>query len=170
MLNEAPSITNVSFTESGEWVSALEIPKEGTTKYVIEVSIEDPDGVSSAQVKIGRLAPIGKSETWLTLSDNGQGVDKEANDGIFSLEIELRSTLTVGDMNYLIRTADVYQSMTPDNEQIHSIELIEETGGGGSGSNWISEHATSIVLVALLILLAVGATALVVTMRNSDFE
>ena len=170
VLNEAPSITNVSFTESGEWVSALEIPKEGTTKYVIEVSIEDPDGVSSAQVKIGRLAPIGKSETWLTLSDNGQGVDKEANDGVFSLEIELRSTLTVGDMNYLIRTADVYQSMTPDNEQIHSIELIEETGGGGSGSNWISEHATSIVLVALLILLAVGATALVVTMRNSDFE
>ncbi|MDG1533801.1 MAG: hypothetical protein P8Q35_05130 [Candidatus Thalassarchaeaceae archaeon] len=170
VLNEAPSITNVSFTQSGEWVSKLEIPKEGTKEYVIEVSIEDPDGVSSAQVKIGRLAPIGQSENWLSLTDDGQGGDRIANDGVFSLDIELRSTLSVGEINYLIRSADIYQSLTPDEQQIHTIELVDSTKIGSDGSNWLAEHGTSVVLVGILMLLAIGATALIVTMRNSDLE
>jgi hypothetical protein len=170
VLNEAPSITNVSFTQSGEWVNKLEVPKEGTKEYLIEVSIEDPDGVSSAQVKIGRLAPIGQSENWLSLTDDGQGGDRIANDGVFSLEIELRSTLSVGEINYLIRSADIYQSLTPEEQQTHTIELVDSTKIGSDGSNWLAEHATSVVLVGLLMLLAIGATALVVTMRNSDLE
>ena len=116
------------------------------------------------------MAPIGQSENWLSLTDDGQGGDRIANDGVFSLEIELRSTLSVGEINYLIRSADIYQSLTPDEQQTHTIELVDSTKISSGGPNWLAEHATSVVLVGLLMLLAIGATALVVTMRNSDLE
>ena len=123
MLNEAPKITNVSFFDEGEWVSVVEIPKSGEKTYTIEVTISDPDGVSSSQAKIGRLAPIGKSETWLLLKDDGQDVDRVAGDGIFTMQIDVRSTLSQGEMNFLVRASDIFQSMTPAEDQTYTIEL-----------------------------------------------
>ena len=170
VLNEAPEITNVSFFDEGEWVSVIEIPKSGEKTYTIEVSIADPDGVSSAQAKIGRLAPIGKSETWLLLLDDGQNGDKVAGDGIFSMQIDVRSSLSEGEMNFLVRASDIFQSITPIDSQTYTIELVDEKSSAGGGVNWVSENSTTLVLIGLLMLLALGATAIVVTMRNADFE
>jgi hypothetical protein len=171
VLNEAPSVTNVSFLdEEGERSQLVEIPKNGEKTYTIEVTIDDPDGISSAQVKLGRLAPIGKSETWLPLNDEGEDGDSLAGDGIFTTTINVRSTLTEGEMNFLVRASDIFQSMTPEGEQIHSLELIDEKGSGNNGGSWLVDNSTSIVLVALLILLALGATAVILMMRNADLE
>ena len=153
VLNEAPEITNVSFFDEGEWVSIIEIPKSGDKTYTIEVSISDPDGVSSAQAKIGRLAPIGKSETWLLLKDDGQDGDRVAGDGIFSMQIDVRSSLS-GEMNYLIRASDIFNQLHQQSLRHIQFELVDEksSAGGGkldngkfhhSGSNWIT-HATGI--------------------------
>ena len=169
VLNEAPEITNVSFFNQGEWVSIIEIPKSGDKTYTIEVSISDPDGVSSAQAKIGRLAPVGKSETWLLLKDDGQDGDRVAGDGIFSMQIDVRSSLSEGDelshssigyipINYTNRVTDI------------AIELVDEKSSSGGGANWITENSTTLVLIGLLMLLALGATAILVTMRNADFD
>ncbi len=170
VLNEAPSVSNVSFLDEGEWSEFVEIPASGEKAYTIEVSIDDPDGVSSAQVKMGRLAPIGKSETWLLLNDEGEDGDRVAGDGIFTIQIQVRSSLTEGEMNFLVRASDIFQSMTPESEQIHSIELIDEQDSGSSGGSWLADNATSLVLIGLLILLALAATALVLTLRNADLE
>ena len=171
VLNEAPSVTNVSFLdEEGEWSQFVEIPKNGEKTYTIEVTIDDPDGVSSAQVKLGRLAPIGKSETWLPLNDDGEDGDTMAGDGVFTTTINVRSTLTEGEMNFLVRASDIFQSMTPEGEQIHSLELFDEKGSGNNGGSWLVDNSTSIVLVALLLLLALGATAVILMMRNADLE
>ena len=170
VLNEAPEITNVSFFDQGEWVSIIEIPKSGEKTYTMEVSISDPDGVSSAQAKIGRLAPIGKSETWLLLNDDGQDGDRVAGDGIYSIQIDVRSSLSEGEIDYLVRGSDIFQSITPVESQTHTIELVDEKSSGGVGTNWIAENSTTLVLIGLLMLLALGATAILVTMRNADFE
>ena len=170
VLNEAPEIINVSFFDEGEWVPIIEIPKSGDKTYTIEVSIADPDGVSSAQAKIGRLAPIGKSETWLLLADDGQNSDRVAGDGIFSMQIDVRSSLSEGEMNFLVRASDIFQSITPVESQTYTIELVDQKSSVGGGTNWISENSTTLVLIGLLMLLALGATAIVVTMRNADFE
>ena len=170
VLNEAPSVTNVSFLDEGEWSQFVEIPKNGEKTYTIEVTIDDPDGVSSAQVKLGRLAPIGKSETWLPLNDEGEDGDSVAGDGVFTTTINVRSTLTQGEMNFLVRASDIFQSMTPEDEQIHSLELIDEKGSGINGGSWFVDNTNSIVLVALLILLALGATAAILMVRNADLE
>ena len=170
VLNEAPIITNVSFYENGEWVPVIEIPKSDPKTYTIEVSITDPDGVSSAQAKIGRLAPIGKSETWLLLQDDGEDGDILAGDGIFSMEFEVRSTLTEGEIEFFVRSSDIFQSLTPIDEQIYSVTLVEEKSSGLGGTNWIMENSTTLVIIVLLLLLSLAATAIVLTMRNADFD
>ena len=170
VINEAPSVTNVSFLDEGEWSQFVEIPKNGEKTYTIEVTLDDPDGVSSAQVKLGRLAPIGKSETWLPLNDEGADGDSLAGDGIFTTTINVRYTLTEGEMNFLVRASDIFQSMTPEGEQIHSLELIDEKGSGASGGSWFVDNTNSIVLVALLILRALGATAAILMVRNAELE
>ncbi len=170
VLNEAPAIRNLSFLDEGEWSQYVEIPQSGEKTYTIEAVIDDPDGVSSAQVKLGRLAPIGKSESWLLLNDEGEDGDRVAGDGIFTTTIGVRATLTEGEMNFLVRASDIYQAMTPEGEQILSVELIDEQDKGGSGSSWFADNATSLILVALLILLALAATAVVLMLRNADLE
>ena len=141
----------MSFYENGEWVSVIEIPKSGPKTYTIEVSITDPDGVSSAQAKIGRLAPIGKSETWLLLQDDGEDGDILAGDGIFSMEFEVRSTLTEGEIEFFVRSSDIFQSLTPIDEQIYSVTLVEEKSSGLGGTNWIMENSTTLVIIVLLL-------------------
>ena len=170
ILNEAPSVSNISFIESGEWSAQITIPTTGQATYLMEVVIHDPDGVSSVQAKLGRLAPIGKAETWLLLVDDGTAGDRLADDGIYTLELSIRSSLTAGEMNFLVRGADIFQSITPTESQIHSIELVEGTDEGGGGPSWLAQNSMAIILVTLFLLLALGATAVVITMRNSDLE
>ena len=104
------------------------------------------------------------------LKDDGQDGDRVAGDGIFSMQIDVRSSLSEGEMNYLIRASDIFQSITPAESQTYTIELVDEKASGGVGTNWIAENSTTLVLIGLLMLLALGATAIVVTMRNADFE
>ena len=170
ILNEAPSVSNISFIKSGEWSAQITIPTTGQATYLMEVVIHDPDGVSSVQAKLGRLAPIGKAETWLLLVDDGTAGDRLADDGIYTLELSIRSSLTAGEMNFLVRGADIFQSITPTESQIHSIELVEGTDEGGGGPSWLAQNSMAIILVTLFLLLALGATAVVITMRNSDLE
>tara|TARA_B100000214_G_scaffold231396_2_gene168758 strand:- start:38540 stop:41497 length:2958 start_codon:yes stop_codon:yes gene_type:complete len=170
IVNEAPTITNISFIKDGAWVSVLEIPKKESTSYLMEVTIDDPDGVSSAQTKIGRLAPIGKSETWLSLVDDGTGADRIANDGVFTMEFSLRSTLSSGQIGFQVRASDIFQSMTPIEEQMFSITIVEESTSGGSSSDWLSENSTSLVIIGLLLLLSLAATAVVMTLRDSELD
>ena len=73
-------------------------------------------------------------------------------------------------MNFLIRASDIFQSMTPAEDQTYTIELVDEKSSGGGGANWIAENSTTLVLIGLLLLLALGATAIIVTMRNAEFE
>ena len=104
------------------------------------------------------------------LNDDGQDGDRVAGDGIYSIQIDVRSSLSEGEINYLVRGSDIFQSITPAESQTYTIELVDEKASGGVGTNWIAENSTTLVLIGLLMLLALGATAIVVTMRNADFD
>ena len=104
------------------------------------------------------------------LNDDGKDGDRVAGDGIYSIQIDVRSSLSEGEINYLVRGSDIFQSITPAESQTYTIELVDEKAFGGVGTNWIAENSTTLVLIGLLMLLALGATAIVVTMRNADFE
>ena len=77
--------------------------------YSLEATIEDIDGISSVQAKIGRLAPIGMSESWILMSDDGTGADRVAGDGVYSLQFIPRSSLGEGEIPILIRATDGFK-------------------------------------------------------------
>jgi hypothetical protein len=170
IVNEAPWINSVSVLRGGEQVEAIHVPESGDTiTHTLEATIEDPDGVSSAQARIGRLAPIGSSDKWLLMVDDGTGGDRLSGDGVYTIQFDVRSSLPEGNITIQIRATDTYQSMTPDSLQSHILQLVKTDSGGGGGS-WISDNATTLVLVVLGLLMALGITAVAVSLRNSELE
>ena len=168
--NQPPSITNLSFLKDGNEVNEItSLVSGGQTNYTMEVTIHDYDGISSAQAKIGRLAPIGQSEEWLLLVDDGTGPDRIPQDGIFSLSFSARSSLSEGEMSILIRATDVFLSMTPASEQLHNVSIVKSDSGSG-GTSWISDHSTELVLASMFLLLSIGAVTFVQIVRKSEIE
>jgi hypothetical protein len=135
----------------------------------LEASIDDPDGISSVQAKIGRLAPIGSSGVWLLMVDDGTGGDRVSGDGVYTLQFDARASLPEGNITIQIRATDTYLSTTPTLEQPHILEL-EKLGAGGGGSNWFSDNSTTLVFVAVGLLLIVGIAVFAVSLRKSDTE
>ena len=168
--NEAPIIGAIAIIREGETVDTVHVPSSGDPiTHFLEVAIDDPDGVSSAQAKIGRLAPIGSSDAWLLMVDDGTGGDRVAGDGIYTLSFDVRTTLPEGNMTIEVRATDTYLSTTPYNDQQQTLEL-EKMISGGSGGNWIADNSMLLVAVGLVLLLLIGATAVVISIRNSETE
>jgi hypothetical protein len=168
--NQPPSISNLTFLKDGNEVDQVtSLVSGGQQNYTMEVLIHDYDGVSSVQAKIGRLAPIGQSEEWLLLVDDGSGPDRFAKDGIFSLSFSARSSLSAGEMTLLIRATDVFLSTTPPSEQLHNVSIIK-SDSGPSGASWMTEHSTEIVIASMLLLLTMGVVAFVQIIRNSELQ
>ncbi len=168
--NQPPSISNLTFLKDGlEVAQVTSLVSGGQENYTMEVSIHDYDGISSVQAKIGRLAPIGQSEEWLLLVDDGTGPDRSPHDGIFSLSFSARSSLSEGDMSLLIRATDVFLSTTPPSEQLHNVSIVK-SDSGSTGASWISDHSTELVLASMFLLLSIGVVAFVQIVRNSELE
>jgi len=168
--NQPPSISNLTFLKDGNQVAQVtSLVSGGQVNYTMEVSIHDYDGISSAQAKIGRLAPIGQSEEWLLLVDDGTGADRVPQDGIFSLSFSARSSLSGGEMSLLIRATDVFLSTTPHSEQLHNVSIVK-SDSGSQGASWLSDHSTELVLASMFLLLSIGVVAFVQIVRNSELE
>ena len=168
--NQPPSITNLTILRDGNPVDEVtSLNSGGELNYTLEATIQDFDGVSSAQAKIGRLAPIGQSEVWQLMSDNGIGPDRVANDGVFSLAFSARSSLSEGEMTLLIRATDIFLSTTADQDQQHNVS-ITKSDSVKSGTSWISSNSTAIILISLVTLLALGVGAFINILRNSELE
>jgi len=168
--NQPPLISNLTFLKDGvEVAQVTSLESGGQVNYTMEVSIQDYDGISSAQAKIGRLAPIGNSESWLLMIDDGSGPDRVAQDGIFSLSFSARSSLSEGEMSLMIRATDVFLSSTPVSEQSHNITILKSESGS-SGQSWVSDNSTEIILASMFVLISIGVGAFVHIVRNSELE
>ena len=168
--NQPPSISNITLVSGSIVVESVLIPLSGNgMNYSLEATIEDIDGISSVQAKIGRLAPIGMSESWILMSDDGTGADRVAGDGVYSLHFIPRSSLGEGEMPILIRATDVFQETTNTEDQAHSITLVI-SNSANSNANWVQENSTQIILGTLGILLFASIIAFFIIVRNSEIE
>jgi hypothetical protein len=168
--NEAPMIISYNISRDGELSNFVEVPKDGDPiSQVLEVKIDDPDGISTVQVKMGRLAPIGQSNDWILMKDDGLGVDRISGDNIFSLEILARSSLPNGEIEILIRGTDIYLSSTSPEDQGIIINLEKVDLDSGS-ENWILENDSLLITIGLIFILVLSAVGLLLVLRNSEFE
>ena len=168
--NEAPMIISYNISRDGELSNFVEVPKDGDPiSQVLEVKIDDPDGISTVQVKMGRLAPIGQSNDWILMKDDGLGVDRISGDNIFSLEILARSSLPNGEIEILIRGTDIYLSSTSPEDQGIIINLEKVDLDSGS-ENWILENDSLLITIGLIFILVLSAVGILLVLRNSEFE
>lgn len=167
--NEAPAFVNYSIVRGNDVSDTVSVPQSGDPiSQVLEIVMIDPDGLSSVQVKMGRLAPIGESNNWILMKDDGLGVDKNANDGVYSLEIFARSSLPNGEIEIFVRGTDIFLSTTDSAEQSLIIKL-DKTDESIS-DNWILDNRPVLIIIGLLIVLCLSFAGILMVLRNSDFD
>lgn len=166
ILNEPPSMTPISLSKYDEkstnfimTESIILSANESPAAHIIEVGVDDPDGVSVVQAKIGRLAPIGSSEKWLSLNDDGENGDRNAGDGIYTIIFEARSSLGPGLIDIQIRSFDIYQSMTPLSEQSHQLAI--EQDNSVSGNSWFNGNMQIIAILSTAFVAIAGMGVLI---------
>ncbi|RJU88886.1 MAG: hypothetical protein DWC02_01090 [Candidatus Poseidoniales archaeon] len=149
VMNEPPLI------DIGDPIT-VEIDDEDV-EYTLTIAVEDYDGLFWVKVKLGNLAPPGKSATWYTMTSNG--------DGTYSKTFTIKSHIALGSHELLVKAMDTYGSQTY--EESISITL-EESSNTVSSSGPSSDMMTYIGLAVLGIIAIAGAAFYV--MRGSDGE
>ena len=169
ILNDSPLINNITLYRNSQIVSKILIPESGIPiSHTLEVTVNDVDDISSAQIKIGRLAPIGSSNSWLLLEDNGNNGDRIANDNIYTISFDVRNTLSEGEFIILIRATDSYLSVTPTESQEHTLFLERGTSDNSEFDNWLSENSMFLISFLMIILLLTGFGGAYYLLRNSE--
>ena len=146
--NEAPLI------EVGE-KRVIEIGDE-EVNYVLTVSVQDYDGLNWVKVKLGILAPPGQSNTWFTMTSNG--------DGTYSKEFTVKTYVALGTHEILIKARDSYGAQTGQEPLSIQLEAPDATSAAEEAENTL----TFVALGGLGILAIIGAVIYV--MRGSDKE
>ena len=167
--NEAPAFVNYSIVRGNDASDTVSVPQSGDPiSQVLEIVMIDPDGLSSVQVKMGRLAPIGESNNWILMKDDGLGVDKNANDGVYSLEIFARSSLPDGEIEIFVRGTDIFLSTTDLDDQSLVIKL--DKTDESITDNWILDNRSVLIIIGLLIVLCLSFAGILMVLRNPDFD
>jgi hypothetical protein len=90
-LDLAVTVENTPPTLSLATTDAL-IREDRNSEQAIEINVEDADGILLVRADLGILKPISQTQTWVTLYDNGQGLDRVAGDGIYTATASVRSS------------------------------------------------------------------------------
>lgn len=119
---------------------------ESSTTVVFEVEILDSDGITNARANLGVFAPLGAQTGWVVMNDNGINGDTFPGDGIYSVELSLRTSTPIGNHEILIQAIDGFDVATP----ITPVSIIVEEESSLVPS-LDSDTLSSSVLVVILI-------------------
>ncbi|MDP6234586.1 MAG: hypothetical protein QF364_01940 [Candidatus Poseidoniaceae archaeon] len=154
VVNSAPTITNpgvLSF-ERGE----------GSSTVLLEVAIADVDGVLVARANLGVFTPFTSQETWQNMYDDGSNGDKTANDGIYTAQMQLRSSIPLGTHEIMVQASDSYGKVSPTTSI--AVQLVQEEGALPVIEGSI---LTTGVMIGLLVVFGIGVAAvLFISVRN----
>ena len=138
-----------------------------STTVVFEVEIFDSDGITNARADLGVFAPLGTQTGWVTMNDNGINGDATPGDGIYSVELSLRSSTPLGTHEIQIQAIDSFDvatSVTPV-----SIVVQEETNILPSlDSDSISTSVLLVILIGFAIV--AGSSVLFLMRKGKDKE
>jgi hypothetical protein len=111
----------------------------------VEILVEDADGILLVRADLGVLKPLGQNARWVTLYDNGQGLDRVANDGIYTATASIRTSTPLGTHEIFVQASDAYGDATMPTSFIVS---VEEADDGGLGSD---EGGVSLTIIAIVV-------------------
>ena len=111
----------------------------------VEILVEDADGILLVRADLGVLKPLGQNARWVTLYDNGQGLDRVANDGIYTATASIRTSTPLGTHEIFVQASDAYGDATMPTSFIVS---VKEADDGGLGSD---EGGVSLTIIAIVV-------------------
>ena len=123
---------------------------DSDSEQAIEIQVDDADGILLVRADLGVLKPLGQTARWVTLYDNGQGLDREANDGIYTASASIRTSTPTSAHEIFVQASDSFGDATAP---MSFIVFVEETDDGIVGSG---DDEAPLTLIAI----AVGAVAL----------
>jgi hypothetical protein len=154
VLNTPPVIT-------GTEVRTFERSIGGSVE-LLEVQIEDYDGILVARADLGVFTPLTSQSTWQTMYDDGTNGDKIANDGTFSVELTVRESIPLGTHEILVQASDTYGAMSSTESIAVQLTEQEQSITGVSGS-----FLTTGIMIGVLAMFAVGVgLVILVSIRN----
>ena len=140
---------------------------ESSTTVVFEVEILDSDGITNARANLGVFAPLSAQTGWVVMNDNGINGDAVPGDGIYSVELSLRTSTPIGTHEILIQAIDGFDVATP----ITPVSIIVEEEASLVPS-LDSDTLSSSVLIVILIgfTLVAGITVFFLMRKGGDKE
>ncbi len=133
---------------------------DSTTTALLEAEVSDADGVMLVRAKLGIFTPITQNEDWSKLYDDGSNGDRVAGDGIFSLQLSIRSGIPDGTHTLLLQASDIYGEATGEVPIVVTLEEKENVITGGAGIS------STMLVMALGIIAIIGAVVVMFVMRK----
>ena len=126
---------------------------DSDSEQAIEIQVDDADGILLVRADLGVLKPLGQTTRWVTLYDNGQGLDREANDGIYTAATSVRTSTPISAHEIFVQASDSFGDATAPTS---FIVFVEETDDGLVGTNEGELPLTLIAIVAGIVPILVG--------------
>ncbi|MEC7113204.1 MAG: choice-of-anchor X domain-containing protein, partial [Candidatus Thermoplasmatota archaeon] len=123
---------------------------DSDSEQAIEIQVDDADGILLVRADLGVLKPLGQTTRWVTLYDNGQGLDREANDGIYTATASVRTSTPISAHEIFVQASDSFGDATAPTS---FVVFVDETDDGIVGSG---DDEMPLTFIAI----AVGAVAL----------
>ena len=154
VLNTPPTITDPGSLKYTRY--------EGSNSVILEIAISDYDGILVAQANLGVFTPITSKDSWQRMYDDGSNGDAVAFDGIFTVEMQVRSSIPLGMHEILVQASDTYGKVSPPTSIV--VQVVEEESGV-AGLN--SGLMTTGVVIATLVVFTIGvAVIVIISIRN----
>ncbi len=119
--------------------------------YTISINVNDTDGVTSVQAKLGAFSEPGKDSDWINLQYQGEGV--------WSKTFTVRKGTNYGTHEVLFRATDAFGATSSD----YSLAInVVELGQSGGPIDDIS--ASSSIVISALAIFAIAAIGAVIFM------
>ncbi len=126
---------------------------DSDSEQAIELRVDDPDGILLVRADLGVLKPLGQTTRWVTLYDNGQGLDREANDGIYTAVASVRTSTPISAHEIFVQASDSFGDATAPTS---FVVFVEETDDGLVGTKEGELPLTLIAIVVGIVPILVG--------------
>ena len=126
---------------------------DSDSEQSIEIQVDDADGILLVRADLGVLKPLGQTTRWVTLYDNGQGLDREANDGIYTAAASVRTSTPISAHEIFVQASDSFGDATAPTS---FVVFVEETDDGLVGTKEGELPLTLIAIVVGIVPILVG--------------
>ena len=126
---------------------------DSESEQAIEIRVDDPDGILLVRADLGVLKPLGQTTRWVTLYDNGQGLDREANDGIYTAVASVRTSTPISAHEIFVQASDSFGDATAPTS---FVVFVEETDDGLVGTKEGELPLTLIAIVVGIVPILIG--------------